>query len=98
VAAKPVPGPPKRFAQGMGAAFTITALVLTLVGDDLAARIVLALLVVAATLESVFARCLGCTVFGLLMQAGIIPESVCDRCNNVALGASEPTRTPSVVS
>src|SRR3981081_2118665 len=27
---KPVPGPPKRFAQGMGAAFSTTALVLAL--------------------------------------------------------------------
>lgn len=80
-----VPGPPKRFAQGMGAAFTITALALTLAGADLAARIVLGLLVVAATLESVFALCLGCKVFALLMRVGIIPAEVCERCNNIWL-------------
>src|SRR5437016_1523181 len=31
---KPVPGPPKRFAQGMGAIFSTTALVLALVAGD----------------------------------------------------------------
>jgi Domain of unknown function (DUF4395) len=89
VAPKPVPGPPKRFAQAMGVGFTVAALVLTLLGDHLAARIVLALLVVAATLESVFAVCLGCTVFGFLMKVGIIPAEVCERCNNLALGAGD---------
>jgi hypothetical protein len=88
VAEKPVPGPPKRFAQGMGVVFTVTALVLTLVGDNLAARVVLGLLVVAAMLESVFALCLGCKVFALLMRLGIVPEQVCERCNNLSLAAS----------
>jgi Domain of unknown function (DUF4395) len=82
---KPVPGPPKRFAQAMGVAFTVTALVLTLTGYDLEARIVLGLLVVAATLESVFAICLGCKVFALLMRFGVIPAEVCERCNNISL-------------
>src|SRR2546421_11686813 len=34
---KPVPGPPKRFAQGMGAALSSTALVLALIVGDHAA-------------------------------------------------------------
>jgi hypothetical protein len=85
VAAKLVPGPPKRFAQGMGFAFSVSALGLTLVGEDLPSRIVLALLLVAATLESVFAICLGCTVFALLMRVGVIPAEVCERCNNLSL-------------
>jgi hypothetical protein len=84
---KLVPGPPKRFAQGMGVTFAVGALVLTLAGQDLAARVVLALLVVAATLESVFAICLGCKVFAALMKVGIIPEEVCERCNNISLAA-----------
>src|SRR5205085_9459251 len=51
--AKLVPGPPKRFAQGMGAAFSSTALVLALIaGDHGAADVVLGLLVMAAGLES----------------------------------------------
>src|SRR5438477_13046429 len=41
-AKKPVPGPPKRFAQGMGAVFSTAALVLALVvGDHTAADAVL---------------------------------------------------------
>jgi hypothetical protein len=87
VAQRLVPGPPKRFAQAMGLAFSTSALVLTLFGDDLAARLALALLVVAATLESVFALCLGCKVFALLMRIGVVPEAVCERCNNLSLAA-----------
>src|SRR5690348_13781021 len=66
---KYVPGPPKRFAQGIGVAFSLTALVLAFAFDDFgAAKVVLAMLVVAATLESVFALCLGCKAFALLMR------------------------------
>lgn len=83
-----LPGPPKRFAQAMGVGFSVTALVLTLLGDDVAARAVLAMLLTAATLESVFALCLGCKVFALLMRIGIVPEAVCERCNNLSLMAS----------
>jgi hypothetical protein len=77
-----VPGPPKRFAQGVGAAFTITASVLFVLGATGAAQVVIALLVVAAFLESAFAICLGCIGFGLLMKIGVIPEAVCEECNN----------------
>jgi hypothetical protein len=52
-------------------------------GQRGAAYIVLGMLALAATLESVFAYCLGCKVFGLLMRAGVIPEEVCERCNNI---------------
>jgi hypothetical protein len=83
MAAKPVAGPPKRFAQAIGVVFSVTALVLTVAGAWTPARVVLGLLVVAATLESVFAICLGCMVFGLLMRAGVVPEEVCERCNNI---------------
>src|ERR1700727_2429121 len=51
---KPVPGPPKRFAQGMGAVMATTALVLGLIlGDDPAADVVLGLFVAPAGLESI---------------------------------------------
>jgi hypothetical protein len=82
VAPKPVPGPPKRFAQGMGAVFSIAAAVLGLaLGLHTAAYAVLGLLVFAATLESVFGFCIGCRIFAALMRAGVIPERVCERCN-----------------
>ena len=77
-----VPGPPKRFAQGVGAAFTITASVLFVAGAYGASQTVIAALVVAAFLESVFAVCLGCIAFGYLMKLGVIPQEVCEECNN----------------
>jgi hypothetical protein len=83
LAARPVPGPPKRFAQGVGVVFSVTALILTLLGFWTAAQVVLALLACAALLESVFAICLGCMTFGLLMRTGIVPEEVCERCNDI---------------
>ena len=79
-----VPGPPKRFAQAIGAAFSVTALVLTYGFDEwAAAQVVIGLLVGAAFLESAFGYCLGCKMFALLMRAGVIPEEVCERCNNI---------------
>jgi uncharacterized protein DUF4395 len=84
VAPRPVAGPPKRFAQGIGAVFSVTAAVLGLgLGLDTAAYALLGVLVFAATLESVFAFCVGCQLFALLMRAGVIPEAVCERCNDI---------------
>jgi hypothetical protein len=80
---KPVPGPPKRFAQGMGAFMSTLALVLAFAVSHTAADVVLGLLVFAAGLESIFAYCLGCKTFGLLMRYGVIPESVCLECADV---------------
>jgi hypothetical protein len=83
---KPVPGPPKRFAQGMGAVIATAALVLGLIlGDDTAADVVLGLFVIAAGLESIFAVCLGCEAFALLMRTGLVPASVCEECADISL-------------
>jgi Domain of unknown function (DUF4395) len=85
-ASKPVPGPPKRFAQGMGVVFSTTALALALgFGAHTAADMVIALLAVAAGLESIFAVCLGCQVFAVLMRVGVIPSAVCAECADVGL-------------
>jgi hypothetical protein len=82
--AKPVPGPPKRFAQGIGAALSLASVVLTFEFDNwTVGRVVLALIVPAAFLESVFGYCLGCRIFGLLMRTGIIPRSVCEDCDDI---------------
>lgn len=82
--AKEVPGPPKRFAQGIGVAFSVTAAVLALgFGLTTAAYVVLAGLTVAASLEAFLGLCLGCKMFALLMKLGIIPAEVCERCNNI---------------
>jgi len=83
---KLVAGPPKRFAQGMGAVFSVSAAILALgFGLRAAAYGTLGLLIIAATLESVLGLCLGCKVFGLLMRAGLIPHEVCESCNDISL-------------
>lgn len=81
---KEVSGPPKRFAQAMGAVMSGAAAVLVLgFGlDDVAAGLTVAL-IVAAGLEAVFAFCLGCKVFGLLMRAGVVPDDVCAECADI---------------
>jgi hypothetical protein len=80
-----VPGPPKRFAQAIGAVVTVLAVVLVAVGFDAGAQALLGLMVVFATLESVFAICVGCRIFAALMRAGVIPEDVCEACNDISL-------------
>ncbi len=84
VAPRWVPGPPKRFAQGIGAAITTTALVLQFgFGLHTAALVLVGMVLVAATLESVWGWCVGCKIFGELMRIWLIPEEVCERCNNL---------------
>src|ERR687897_3084493 len=86
--AKYVPGPAKRFAQGMGATISVAAVIAYFgFGSSGIAYVLLGAIVVAATLESVFAFCLGCAIFGVLMRWGVIPDEVCERCNDIPAGA-----------
>lgn len=79
-----VAGPPKRFAQGIGAAFSLTAAALAFgFGRERAAFGLVGVLGLFAALESAFGFCLGCRVFAVLMRLGIIPEEVCADCNNI---------------
>jgi hypothetical protein len=81
-----VAGPPKRFAQAMGAAMSLTAVILHFgFGLDTAALVFVGLIAVAATLESLFAFCIGCTVFAGLMRAGLVPEATCAACADITL-------------
>jgi uncharacterized protein DUF4395 len=94
LASRPVPGPPKRFAQGIGATLSTTAAVLAVgLGLHTAGYAVLALVIVAATLESVLGLCLGCMLFGLLMRIGVIPREVCESCNDIWAGRSALSRS-----
>jgi hypothetical protein len=78
------PGPAKRFAQGVGAVFSVTAAVLALgLGQETAAYTLTGVLVGFALLESAGGICVGCTVFQGLMRVGVIPESVCKECADV---------------
>jgi len=85
VAPRLVAGPPKRFAQGVGAAFSCTALALVVAGADGIARVVLLVLVAFASLEAFLAFCTGCIVFGWLMKAGLVPDEVCAECADLSL-------------
>ena len=86
---KLVPGPPKRFAQTVGLACSVTALILHFAaGLSVAAGVVLAMLAVFAALESFLGFCAGCFVFNYLIRWGLIPQSVCEACANF-----DPTRT-----
>ena len=80
---KPVSGPPKRFAQGMGAAFSTGGGLAFALGAPTAGAALLGMLVAAAALEAVFALCLGCKIFALLMRAGLVPEEVCAECSDI---------------
>jgi uncharacterized protein DUF4395 len=82
-APKLVPGPPKRFAQGVGAAITTAAVVALALGATGTVEALLVLMVVAATLESALAFCLGCHAFALLMRAGLIPAEICAECADI---------------
>jgi hypothetical protein len=81
---RPVPGPPKRFAQGIGAVLSLTAVALAMsLETSVPARAVIVALAAAATLESVAGFCLGCAIFGWLMRRGIIPAKICTACTDI---------------
>jgi len=79
-----VAGPPKRFAQGVGLVFSSVGLVAWLSGAHTFAVVMIAGLAVAASLEAFAGFCLGCVMFGWLMRAGVIPQSVCVECADIS--------------
>lgn len=77
VSSRVVPGPPKRFAQGIGLAFTSGAALAWLLGAPTVSVVLIVLLVGAATLESVFAVCLGCIIYNAIWG--------CPECGDLSL-------------
>jgi hypothetical protein len=78
------PGPAKRFAQAIGAAFTVTATLLWfLAGAHTAALALVGVLAVFASLEAAVGLCVGCQAFYLGMRLGVVPPSVCEECSRV---------------
>jgi hypothetical protein len=61
-----------------------TALVLAFAVSHTAADVVLILFLPAAALESIFGYCVGCKIFGWLMQLGVVPETVCLECADIS--------------
>lgn len=82
---RPVPGPPKRFAQGIGAALSVAALAALVAGQSGIATVLVGAIAAAATLEAAFGFCLGCKIFAVLMRVGVIPRQVCEACADLSL-------------
>jgi hypothetical protein len=82
------PGPAKRFAQAIGAVFTVTATLLWFAfGLHGAALALVAVIAAFASLEAAFGLCVGCQAFYLGMRLGLVPPHVCEECNRVLQSA-----------
>ena len=79
---KIVPGPPKRFAQGVGLVFSLLITGFLMIGLVNVSITLLVILITFASLEAFIGFCAGCKVFKLMMNIGIIPEDVCEKCAN----------------
>ncbi len=89
VAAPPQPtsGAPKRFAAGIGAVLTSAAALLALlhvIRPSSQIEVVLyaigLVMVVFPALEALLGFCVGCTIYGLLIRAGVVTADVCVDC------------------
>jgi Domain of unknown function (DUF4395) len=84
VAHRYAPGPAKRFAQALGAVFTVTAaLVWFVAGAHGIALALVGVLGVFASLEAALGLCVGCQAFYVGMRIGLVPPSVCEECSRV---------------
>lgn len=78
------PGAPKRLAQAMGLAMSGGALLAHFgLRRPKAAKTLLGMLTLAAGLEAGLGLCLACKLFALGMRLGLVPESVCEECNDI---------------
>jgi hypothetical protein len=83
------PGPAKRFAQAIGAVFTVTATLLWFAaGAHTAALVLVGVLAGFASLEAAFGLCVGCQAFYLGMRLGLVPPHVCEDCARVLTAES----------
>jgi hypothetical protein len=71
-----VPGPPKRFAQAIGLGFTALASLAWVLDAPTISSLLIVMLAVAATLEAVFAICLGCIAYSAIWG--------CADCNDIS--------------
>ena len=83
-----VPGPPKRFAQAIGLAFTASASLAWALGAPSVAIVLIGLLALAATLESVFAICLGCIAYSAIWGCADC-DDISDRLRQALVEARE---------
>jgi hypothetical protein len=89
VRARYSPGPAKRFAQTIGAVFTLTAaLVWYVAASHLLASVLVGVIAVFASLEAGFGICVGCKAFYLGMRLGLVPPQICEECSRVLRSAA----------
>ena len=79
------PGPPKRFAQFVGLVFTSSAFYFVMRGQTTPAYLLIGVLAIFASLESIMGFCAGCWFFKKMMKWGWIPQRVCEKCNDILL-------------
>ena len=92
-----VPGRPKRFAQSIGLAFTASASIAWALGAPSVAVVLIGLLAVAATLESVFAICLGCIAYSAIWGCADC-DDISDRLRRALVEAREEVPTTADVA
>lgn len=81
-----VPGPPKRFAQALGATGSALSLVFYYALSWHAAAFALAgVMVVLATLESSLRLCVGCLIHGWLVRRQWVRSVECAECSDIGL-------------
>lgn len=91
IAPRLVDGPPKRFAQGIGAVLSVGAAAAHFVfGATTLALVLVAAITLAATLEAALGLCLGCKAFRLAVRAGLVPDGVCAACADLSLRRPRP--------
>ena len=79
-----VPGPPKRFAQGIGLAFSGAAAASYLAGNTALAQLLVLGLALAAALEAAAAICLGCRVYNRIWG--------CADCDDITSRRNDPRK------
>lgn len=84
-AEKTVAGPPKRFAQGIGLACTAAASLTWMLSASNVSVLIISVLIVAASLEAFAGFCLGCKIFAFGMKLGVVPQEICEECNDLSL-------------
>ncbi|MBC8213944.1 MAG: DUF4395 domain-containing protein [Candidatus Marinimicrobia bacterium] len=73
---------PKRFAQTIGGILSTISLVLAISGLIEVSKIIILVLLLFASLESIFGFCAGCWIYKHLQQFNVISKEICYECKD----------------
>ena len=76
------PGAPKRFAQFVGLVFTSSAFYFIINGQSTTSCLLIGILTIFASLESIMGFCAGCWLFKKMIKGRWIPQKICEKCND----------------